>query len=163
MRCFHFVKPLSLLLLAIVLLFPFSSYVTAQASHQTEKQSVTITGHVYCLDNSGKRLPVEQDCQPSTVKYELLANDGRSFPILSDDLLATIFTEARIRKMELQISGLLHHDKQLELVKIQALHNGKLFDIFYYCEVCKITAYGPGPCPCCYAPLEFIEKPANDQ
>lgn len=163
MRCVHFVKPLSLLLLAIVLLYPNSSQITAQANHQAEKQQVTITGHVYCLDNTGNRLPADQDCQPSAVKYELLANDGRTIPILSDDLLATIFTEARVRKMELQLSGLLHSDKQLELVKIQALRDGKLFDIFYYCEVCKITAYGPGPCPCCYAPLEFIEKPANDK
>ena len=162
MRCVHFVKPLSQLLLAIVL-FTISSPLTAQTNQPAEKQKVTITGRVYCLDSKGQRLPVEQDCQPSAVKYELLANDGRIFPILSDDLLATIFTEARVRKMELQISGLLLQDKQLELVKIQAQHEGKLFDIFYYCEVCKITAYGPGPCPCCYAPLEFIEKPATDK
>ena len=159
MRCVRFVKSMSLL--AIVSLFPYN--VMALACQQIEKQPVTITGRVYCLDKNGKRLSEEQDCQPSSVMFELLANDGRSFPLLSDDLLATIFTEARVRKMELQISGLLHHDKQLELVKILALKGGKLFDIFYYCQVCKITAYGPGPCPCCYAPLEFIEKPANDK
>lgn len=133
----------------------------AQSGLPTDKAQIVIKGRVFCLDNNGHRLDADQDCQQPSPRYELISTAGQSYQLLSDDLLATIFTESRVRKMELQVTGVLHN--QLELTKIQELRDGKVFDIFYYCEVCKITAYGPGPCPCCYAPLEFIEKPANER
>src|SRR5262249_1357402 len=103
------------------------------------------------------------DCNKESAHYELLTSDGRTFTFSPDDLLVTMFAESRVRKMELQITGLPHDKNLLELIKIQALHDGKVYDIFYYCEVCKITAYGAGPCPCCYQPLEFIERVADNK
>jgi len=41
---------------------------------------------------------------------------------------------------------------------VQSVKEGKLYDIFYYCEVCSITAYTPGLCPCCRNELEFRES-----
>ncbi len=37
--------------------------------------------------------------------------------------------------------------------------DGKLHDVHYYCEVCNITAYAPGLCPCCRREMELKETP----
>ena len=58
-----------------------------------------------------------------------------------------------------QITARLHSGDQLEIIKVQSVKEGKLYDIHYYCDVCSITAYVPGLCPCCRNELEFRETP----
>jgi len=73
--------------------------------------------------------------------------------------MTAVFTDTRVRQRELQVTARLHAGDQLEIIKVQSVKEGKLYDIFYYCEVCSITAYTPGLCPCCRNELEFREKP----
>jgi rubrerythrin len=47
----------------------------------------------------------------------------------------------------------------LELIKVQSIREGKLYDIYYFCEICNIREYAPGLCPCCRNELEFRETP----
>jgi hypothetical protein len=42
---------------------------------------------------------------------------------------------------------------------VQSIREGKLYDIYYFCELCNVRAYAPGPCPCCRNELEFRETP----
>jgi rubrerythrin len=122
---------------------------------------VVVRGHVACLDESGQRLQADFDSNQIAPVYELLTNDGKHYKFSPDDLIVPIFTESRVRKMELQITALLHEKNVLELIKVLAVKEGKLYDIYYFCELCNITAYAPGACPCCFEPLVFIEKPAK--
>jgi hypothetical protein len=133
----------------------------AQEKKTASPPKVIVKGYVACLDESGQRRNADQVCDQPSVNYQLLASDGKRFQFSPDDLIVPIFTESRVRRMELQIQALLHEKNLLELEKVQAVKEGKLYDIYYFCEVCNITAYGPGPCPCCYEPFHFIEKPAN--
>ena len=104
-------------------------------------------GYVACLDESGQRLNAEQNSNQAKPNYELLTRDGKGYKFSPDDLMVPMFTESRVRKMELQITALLHENDLLELIKVLAIKEGKLYDIYYFCDLCNITAYGPGPCP----------------
>jgi hypothetical protein len=148
---------------SILLLLSLFQGGVAAAQEKGEKSppKVIVKGRVFCLDESGQRPKADQDCNTIAPNYELLANDGKRYKFSIDDLIVPIFTESRVRRMELQIQALLHDNNVLELEKVQAVKEGKLYDIYYFCEVCNITAYGPGPCPCCYEPFHFIEKPAQ--
>ncbi|MBI3653209.1 MAG: hypothetical protein HY231_19450 [Acidobacteria bacterium] len=151
---------LSQLIWCVVLLL---ALLPISASARQEKKTapqVIVKGRVACLDESGQRLNADQDDSPTSSVYELLTAAGQRFHFSSEDLLLPIFTEARVRQMELQITALLHEKSVLELEKVQAVKDGRLYDIYYFCRVCNITAYAPGPCPCCYARLEFMETPA---
>ena len=132
----------------------------AQAKKEVSTPQVILRGRVACLDESGHRLNAEQDSNQASRNYELLTSEGKRYKFSADDLLVPIFTESRVRKMELQITALLHENDLLELIKVLAITDGKLYDIYYFCDLCNITAYGPGPCSCCFQPLVFIEKPA---
>jgi hypothetical protein len=163
------VRVLKLLLISVsvALSFIFQSSVTAQdkknpKAKQTKASQLVVIGKVFCLDESGHRLGIEQDCSKGAHLYEMVAADKKLYKFLPDDVLTAMFKESKVRKLELQIIGELRDQNILEIASLRAIHNGKLYDIFYYCEICSITAYGPGDCACCYNPLEFREKPALD-
>jgi hypothetical protein len=62
-----------------------------------------------------------------------------------------------VRERELQITARLREGNQLETIKVQSVKDGKLYDIYYFCDICSIRAYTPGLCPCCRNELEFRE------
>lgn len=143
----------------------FQPTVVAQekANQETKRPiapQIVVQGTVYCLDEAGNRLSADHDCSKAPHLYEIISVDKKLYKFSPDDVLTAMFKESRVRKLKLQITGLLGNQNTLEIASLQALHDGKLYDIFYYCDICSITAYGPGDCPCCYNPLEFREKPA---
>ncbi len=163
MRCAKIAITFAFLLSGFSLWFTSPVTLAAPNEQAAKKTPIVIKGQVYCLNSNGQRRNADQDCLPSAATYEVKASDGKVYRFSANDLLVTMFAESRVRRMDLQISGVLRDPNLLELVKIQALKDNKVFDIYYFCEVCNITAYGPGPCPCCYEPFVFIEKPAMDK
>lgn len=147
--------------IALFVLLSLSLYQISAAQENKKAPQIVLQGRVACLDESGHRLDAEQDSNQAKPDYELLTRDGKRYKFSPDDLIVPIFTESRVKKMELQITALLHENDVLELIKVQAIKEGKLYDIYYFCQLCNITAYGPGPCPCCFEPFVFIEKPAK--
>jgi rubrerythrin len=75
------------------------------------------------------------------------------------DTSTAIFTDGRVRQRELQVTARLDSKSQLEIIRVQSIKEGKLYNLYYFCEICNITAYAPGPCPCCGNELEFREIP----
>lgn len=147
--------------LSVLLSLSLPQLAFAQAKTAASPPQVILHGRVACLDESGHRLDAEQDSNQASCNYELLTREGKRYIFSSNDLLVQMFTESRVRKMELQITALLHENDLLELIKVLAIKDGKLHDIYYFCDLCNITAYGPGPCSCCFQPLVFIEKLAK--
>jgi hypothetical protein len=79
-----------------------------------------------------------------------------------NDEEAAIFSDHRVRERDLQLTVKVHPGDRLELVKVQSIRQGKLYDLYFFCELCNITAYAPGLCPCCRNELEFRETEATD-
>jgi rubrerythrin len=154
-------KAITSIVLSVLLSLSLYQISAAQENKKASPPQVVLQGRVACLDESGHRLDAEKNGNQANPAYELLTRDGKRYKFSPDDLMVPIFTESRVRKMELQITALLHENDLLELIKVLAIKEGKLYDIYYFCDLCNITAYGPGPCPCCFEPLVFIEKPAK--
>ena len=134
-----------------VLLAVTSSQVVAEPpALQKESEPITIRGRVVRFDPN-------QD-KPFAFKAE----NGRLYRFLANDVLTDIFADDRVRDRQLQITGLLHKEDRLEVTKVQSLRGGKLYDLYYFCDVCNITTYAPGPCPCCRKELELRETPASE-
>jgi len=45
------------------------------------------------------------------------------------------------------------------VTKMKSIRNGVVCDLYYYCDICAIRTVAPGPCVCCQAPVELVEKP----
>ena len=133
------------------------------ASAVEEYKEITVRGRVICVDGSGRRLTREGECDLHKQKLGFAATDGKAFTFWPEDTLGAMLADPRVSKHLLQLIARLHLNNQLETIRIQAVREGKLYDLYYFCNVCNITAYAPGPCPCCYQELEFIERPATDK
>jgi hypothetical protein len=112
-------------------------------------------GRVVCLDPAGRR----QACGPAAGRFALETGDGKLHPFLESDPLAAIFEDPRVRGQEVVVKARPHPDGAVEIVKVYSVKQGKLHDVHYYCEICNITAYAPGLCPCCRREMELKETP----
>ncbi|MBS1812792.1 MAG: hypothetical protein JST84_31790 [Acidobacteria bacterium] len=95
--------------------------------------------------------------------YCLKTAEGKLYPILPTDLAAAIYDDERFRQRELQITGRTFPEIPfLEVIKLQSVKWGRVFDMTFYCRVCEIRTHKGGPCACCQDPLEFSEEPVKN-
>lgn len=124
---------------------------------------VSLRGRVVCLtEELDKRFNVMPDCDKRSHVYSLKTSVGKIHPFLPTDTAAAIWMDERFRQRELQVTARSFPGTDfIEVIKFQSWLNGKLHDLYYFCDVCYITASKPGPCECCQEPVEFRETPAE--
>ena len=103
----------------------------------------------------GKLLTTRGDCP-------LLKINGREQALSADTpyLLATL-QDKRLDGREVHLEGIAKPDGSFEVHWLYTLHQGKLFQVRYYCATCNIVALGPGNCVCCQQPTALQEIPAE--
>jgi hypothetical protein len=117
----------------------------------------------------GKVVPLAELLAKSNVKIDpdsaayllvLQADDGKLYPVLKDDGSRMFFKDARLLRRPMRLTARLVPDSQLlQVINVHSLINGKLHEVYYWCDVCAIKRYEAGPCDCCGAPLDFREEP----
>jgi hypothetical protein len=122
-------------------------------------EELVIEGRVVCSGPEGVVAPTKEGCAPAH-RLGLQTDQGKHYRFLENDSRAEIFQDERVRQKRLRIKGWLQGSDQIEIVKLQSVRDGRLYDLYYRCETCNITAYAGGPCPCCRDELEFHETPA---
>lgn len=137
--------------------------VAVALGHVSEEKSreVTVEGKIVCTDSPNSELSGGSDCEePSRIALE--TDDYRRFYFLDHDSRAQIFKDTRVRERRLRITGWRRRRDHLEIITLQSVRDGLLYDLYYRCEVCNITALVGGPCPCCQDELEFRETPSKE-
>lgn len=122
---------------------------------------LTVEGSIVCANDHGSVVPAADTC-PASHQYALRTDQGTLYFFLERDPRAEIFHDARVRARRLRLSGWARPGNRIEIIKLQSVHDGKLYDLYYFCETCNIKAFVGGPCPCCQAELEFHETPAKE-
>ena len=150
-------RPAILFIIALICLPPVLSLAaSAQDNHTDHPALVVLRGHVTCLDAQGRKLDSLFGCNDAT-RFAILDKEGALRPVSPSDPNAAIFTDIRVRQRELQVTAKLNDKQLLEIIHVQSIRDGKLYDIYYFCEICNIRTYAPGLCPCCRNELEFRE------
>jgi len=151
------------LMLAVICLTLFSSLALSQSVNGVARPGqIVIRGKVVCLDESGRRLASEHNCQQPSHRFGFDTSDGKFYLFLRSDSATAMFFDPRVCQRELQITARLDAEGQLEIIKVHSIHQGRLYDIYYFCEICNITAYAPGPCHCCRQEFELKETPVPE-
>ncbi len=144
--------------IAVILALLFASPALAQdAARPTD---LTIEGSIVCVDDQESVLPSADSCSGAH-RYALRTDQGKLYFFMEQDPRAEIFRDARVRARRLRIVGWAKPGNRIEIIKLQSVRGGKLYDLYYYCETCNITTLVGGICPCCQAELEFRETPAK--
>lgn len=79
--------------------------------------------------------------------------------VTSDDEIQDTLADKRVAGRTLQVEGKWKTPDTFDVRRFFTVHDGKLFKLTYYCDVCNITTYKPGPCMCCQKPTEPREVP----
>jgi hypothetical protein len=144
--------------LLVTLVLSSSGSALSRIKLQSDGSTLTvIRGRAVCLDATGREADPLFGCNEATHRFGFAGKDGRLYKFSAADTMTAMFSDPRVRQRELQLTARLRAADQLEVIKVQSIKEGKLYDIFYYCDVCSIKAYAPGLCPCCRNELEFRE------
>jgi rubrerythrin len=139
---------------AAVLVLAFLAQVEAATSGNN---NIVVSGSLVCLTSGLKESP----CQGIAATLAIKAAGGQLYPLTAGKSTDTLLREKRLQTREFRLT-LRKTDggKTFQIIKSQLIRGGKVYDFFYFCEICNITTYTPGPCMCCRAPTEYRETPA---
>ena len=121
-------------------------------------RNLVVSGRLVCLGADLK----EASCEDAPARLALKADAGRLHALAAGDAANTLLQEKRLQTRQFRLTlRSLDGGKTFQIVKTQLIRGGKVYDFHYFCEICNITTYTPGPCMCCRAPTEYREAPAE--
>jgi len=97
-------------------------------------------------------------------KCPVLRMDGKEQPLsaITPYLMHTL-ADKRLASREVRVEGRMMPDGTFQVEWLYTLHNGKLYRVRYFCNVCNIEALEPGDCVCCQQPTELQEIPVTEE
>jgi hypothetical protein len=150
-------------LLVSLAFMPFDS--PSHGDWQKAKAEVeAFRGKVIRLADYLKRQGIEAEPDEGTAWLALETEDKKLFPIVKDSGSRPFYRDPRLLGRPMEIRGrLLPGSGLLQIYQAQSLKEGKLHEVYYWCDVCAIKRYSlekTGICECCGGPMELREVPA---
>jgi hypothetical protein len=104
----------------------------------------------------------QSGAKPGERRVDLVADDGTAYRLVEDNGSRMLFLDARLRDRPVRLTALPTPDnKSLQVVRVQTVKNGKVYDVDYWCEICQISSSEPGHCVCCGDETVLRERPAQ--
>jgi hypothetical protein len=96
------------------------------------------------------------------VEDRAAAGGARYYALFRNAGSEALFVDKRFKDHVLRLYGRVFPSSAvLEVTRFQWYRDGKLMDVYYWCEICSIRGVDPGPCACCQAKVELREAPAK--
>ena len=90
--------------------------------------------------------------------------DGRIFVLLRTKLSEALFADPVLREKALLLKGKVYPGTQvLDVTVIRSVRDGKIYDLYYWCDICAIKSVVPGTCMCCQEDVVLKEKPLDEE
>ena len=88
---------------------------------------------------------------------------AKYYTLFRNALSEALFVDKRFKDRELRLTGRVFPSSSiLEVSRFQWYKEGKLYDVYYWCEVCAIRGVDPGACACCQEKVELREAPVDE-
>jgi hypothetical protein len=159
----------TLIALAAPIFSPTALPQDTQPAHRTESEQgfqqskeMRFRGRIVCLGEEMQRLYKSQLPTPHEHLYGFKTGDGMLYTLLRTRTSEALFSDKQLHKLELIVQGrVLPNSLILDAIPVGSIHDGKVYDLYYWCTVCAIRTPIPGDCMCCQQPVEFVEKPSE--
>ncbi|HZT82062.1 MAG TPA: hypothetical protein VFA26_17680 [Gemmataceae bacterium] len=110
------------------------------------------------LEKFGAKL--DPDAAPSWLALQ--ADDGKVYPLIKDDGSRMFYLDKRLLNRPMRLTGRLHPQSQmLQVLNVHSIHEGQLYEVYYWCDVCSIRRSEKKACDCCGGPMELREEPVK--
>jgi len=94
----------------------------------------------------------------------LVTDDGKIYPLVKDAGSRMFFKDAKLLKRPMRLTGrLIPGSMLLQVVNVHSYLQGKLHEVYYWCDICTIRGYEAGICDCCGGPMDFREVPVKKE
>src|SRR5262245_18599322 len=124
--------------------------------------TIQLTGKVMKLVEYVEKQLAKLDADAAAVSLILVTDDGKVYPLLKDAASRMYFTDKALLNRPMQMTGrLLPGSTLFQLLEAQSLKDGKLHEIYYWCDVCSIRRGEMGACECCGGPMKLREIPVK--
>jgi hypothetical protein len=135
-----------------------------QRREPPKPQAVTLRGRVAELGShmaNAFGVPVDDELGKAVIV--LVTATGEVHPLVRDVRSRGFFMDKRLRDREMELH--VHKYPGLPFVRLidaYSFKNGAKHQVDYWCDICAITTYQPGPCPCCQDEIQLRERPAAE-
>jgi hypothetical protein len=127
----------------------------------TKPESLVLRGKVVELGPhvmQAFEVPMDDDLGKATLV--LVTQSGDLHAIIKDIRSRGFFLDKRLRDRDME----LHVHKYpglpfVRLIEVYSFKDDKKHKVDYWCTVCAISTFEPGPCPCCQEEIELREQP----
>lgn len=87
---------------------------------------------------------------------------GEVYTLVSNRTSAALFIDTNLLSKTLLLKGKVLPQRRFEVTgNLHSIKDGKVQELYYYCDVCAIKGIDPGPCMCCQEPVHLVEKPVK--
>ena len=149
-------RRLALLAVVAVAAAPF-----LRAGGDKEVKSAAFAGRVVPLAGLVEKLGTKLDPDAAPTALVLAGDDGTVYPLIKDEGARMFFTDARLLKRPMSLTGrLLPGSQLLQVLRVHSVVKGVPHEVYYWCDICSIKRYEKMICECCGMPMEFREVPA---
>ena len=91
---------------------------------------------------------------------------GLNYTLVSNQMSLALFVDTNLQSKSLLLKGRVQAGTQragtqrFEVTgNLRSIRDGKIHELYYYCDICAIKGSDPGPCMCCREPVYLVEEP----
>jgi hypothetical protein len=108
---------------------------------------------------TGRIVPVPGNTNQLSFKTQ----SGDIYQLIKTPQAEALFADTNLYSKVLVLKGNVAEPSHTFAVtgNFHSLKNGKLHDLYYYCDVCSIKTSIPGLCLCCREPVRLVEEPVE--
>lgn len=137
----------------------------AQAPPAEKPVALVERGRIVCLIEEMKErykaeaAPAHEHLTGFRVEDKAAPNGARYYTLFRNAGSEALFADKRFKERELRLFGRVFPSTAvLEVSRFLWYRDGKLMDVYYWCQVCSIRGVDPGPCACCQGKVELREE-----
>jgi hypothetical protein len=125
-----------------------------------ENKTIQLDGKVVPLAGVLEKFGSKLDAEASPHWLALVTDKGKVYPLIKDDGSRLFFADPKLQNRPMRITGRLFQDTHLlQVLSVNSIKNGQLYEIYYWCDVCSIRRNELlKKCDCCGGPLELREE-----
>jgi hypothetical protein len=94
--------------------------------------------------------------------FALFTDDGKKLPIHEEPGSRTFSKDKRLHDRPMRLTARTHPETgMLQIIDIHSYKNGKLHEVYYWCDICSIRRFELQNCDCCNEIMELRETPVK--
>jgi hypothetical protein len=137
---------------------PFLATMAGNAKSKNEEFKGKVVPLADILNKAGAKL--DADAAPHWLA--LVTDDGKIYPLIKDTGSRMFYKDKRLLNRPMRLTGRLVPGSQLlQVINVHSYKDGKLHEVYYWCDICTIKAYENVICECCGAPMDLKEVPVK--